>query len=178
MKLITQLFSRVSSSLSNRFTNPAEMELQELKSDLERHQRIFYGSYGYGYFDWDLMARKMDWSGGYWRYLGYTDEDVVYISVSTNYYDYIHPDDVARVKEAVYRMLKTPGPAEILYRTRRKRGGDIWTEIRADSIRDDKGWVHYVSGIAFDVTKQKQTEQALMISEARHARILQWVHQS
>ncbi len=148
-------------------------ELNELREAVARHQRIFQGSHGYGYFDWDLMARRMDWSGGYWRYLGYTDEDVDYISVSTNYYDYIHPDDVDKVKEAVNRLLKRPGPNEVTYRTRRKKGGYIWTEIRADSVRDKNGWVIYVSGIAFDVTKQKQTEQALLISEARHARIIQ-----
>lgn len=148
-------------------------ELNELREAVARHQRIFHGSHGYGYFDWDLMARRMDWSGGYWRYLGYTDEDVDYISVSTNYYDYIHPDDVQKVRDAVDRMLKKPGPGEVTYRTRRKKGGYIWSEIRADSVRDKNGWVLYISGIAFDVTKQKQTEQALLISEARHARIIQ-----
>ncbi len=150
-----------------------ENEVREMRSALSRHQRIFRGSHGYGYFDWDLNAKRMDWSGGYWRYLGYTDEDVDYISVSTNYYDYVHPDDVARVQAAVRGIIREPGPGEVTYRVRRKKGGYIWTELRADSVRDEMGWVHYVSGIAFDVTKQKQTEQALLISEARHARIIQ-----
>ena len=86
-----------------------DRELSELREAVARHQRIFHGSHGYGYFDWDLMSRRMDWSGGYWRYLGYTDEDVDYISVSTNYYDYIHPDDVDKVRAAVDRMLKNRG---------------------------------------------------------------------
>lgn len=159
--------------LKSLFATDHEDELNDLREAVARHQRIFHGSHGYGYFDWDLMARRMDWSGGYWRYLGYTDEDVDYISVSTNYYDYIHPDDVDKVRDAVSRMLKKPGPSEVTYRTRRKKGGYIWSEIRADSVRDKNGWVLYVSGIAFDVTKQKQTEQALLISEARHARIIQ-----
>lgn len=159
--------------IKSLFQSDVESELTQLREAVARHQRIFQGAHGYGYFDWDLTGRRMDWSGGYWRYLGYTDEDVDYISVSTNYYDYIHPDDVDKVKEAVAKMLKTPGPGEVTYRTRRKKGGYIWTEIRADSVRDKSGWVVYVSGIAFDVTKQKQTEQALLISEARHARIIQ-----
>ncbi len=159
--------------LKSLFATDHEDELNDLREAVARHQRIFHGSHGYGYFDWDLMSRRMDWSGGYWRYLGYTDEDVDYISVSTNYYDYIHPDDVDKVRDAVSRMLKKPGPGEVTYRTRRKKGGYIWSEIRADSVRDKNGWVLYISGIAFDVTKQKQTEQALLISEARHARIIQ-----
>ncbi len=159
--------------LKSLFTPSHEAELAELRAAVVRHQRIFHGSHGYGYFDWDLMAQRMDWSGGYWRYLGYTDEDVDYISMSSNYYDYIHPDDVDKVRAVVTRMLKKPGPGEVIYRVRRKKGGYIWTEVRSDSVRDSSGWVHYVSGIAFDVTKQKQTEQALLISEARHARIIQ-----
>ena len=159
--------------LKSLMSSGSEGELTSLRNAVARHQRIFHSSHGYGYFDWDLMAKRMDWSGGYWRYLGYTDEDVDYISVSTNYYDYIHPDDVDRVREVVNGMLKTPGPGEAIYRVRRKKGGYIWTEVRADTMRDSDGWVLYISGIAFDVTKQKQTEQALLISEARHARIIQ-----
>jgi PAS domain S-box-containing protein len=159
--------------LKSKFSSEQERELHELRAAVARHQRIFHSSHGYGYFDWDLTGKKIDWSGGYWRYLGYTDEDVDYISLSSNYYDYVHPDDVQKLQDAVAGMLKHPGPGEVTYRTRRKKGGYIWTELRADSVRGPDGWVKYMSGIAFDVTKQRQTEQALLISEARHARILQ-----
>ena len=75
---------------------PADSDPQvtEMRESLARHQRIFRSSHGYGYFDWDLKKERMAWSGGYWKYLGYTDEDVEVISVSSNYYDYVHPDDV------------------------------------------------------------------------------------
>ncbi len=159
--------------LKSVFSPDQITQINEMKQALARHQRIFKGSHGYGYFDWDLVGKRMDWSGGYWRYLGYTDEDVDYISVSSNYYDYVHPDDVEKLKQVVAGLLKKPGPGEVVYRVRRKKGGYIWTEARADSVRDANGWVIYVSGIAFDVTKQKQTEQALLISEARHSRIIQ-----
>lgn len=148
-------------------------ELNELRQVVARHQRIFNGSHGYGYFDWDLERKHMHWSGGYWRYLGYSEDDIAYISNTSNYFDYVHPDDIERVKEGTANLLKNPGPGEVLYRTRRKKGGYVWTEIRADTVRDESGWVTYMSGVAFDVTKQKQIEQALMVSEARHARILQ-----
>lgn len=162
MKLMKSLFSKKDDG-----------ELQRLRLAVARHQRIFRGSHGYGYFDFDVMGRRIDWSGGYWRYLGYTDKDVEYISVSTNYYDYVHPDDVLTLKQAVLRVFKEGLPGEAIYRVRRKRGGYLWTEIRADAVRDSAGIVYYISGIAFDITKQKQTEQALLISEARHARIIQ-----
>jgi PAS domain S-box-containing protein len=155
---------------------PADSDPQvtEMRESLARHQRIFRSSHGYGYFDWDLKKERMAWSGGYWKYLGYTDEDVEVISVSSNYYDYVHPDDVGRLQKAVDQLLKAQTlVGEVTYRVRKKSGGFVWTEIRADATRDENGWVTYVSGIAFDVTKQKQTQQALQVSEERHTRILQ-----
>jgi PAS domain S-box-containing protein len=151
-----------------------ESDVSDMRASLSRHQRIFRSSHGYGYFDWDLQKQKMDWSGGYWKYLGYTDEDVEVISMSSNYFDYVHPEDVGRMQEAIWKLFKAQTlMGEVTYRVRKKNGGYIWTEIRADATRDEHGWVTFVSGIAFDVTKQKQMQQALQLSEERHARILQ-----
>jgi PAS domain S-box-containing protein len=161
-------------SLFSLRPNTQGSDATDMRASLLRHQRIFRSSHGYGYFDWDLKRQKMDWSGGYWKYLGYTEDDVEVISMSSNYFDYVHPEDVSRMQEAIWKLFKAQTlMGEITYRVRKKNGGYIWTEIRADATRDEQGWVTFVSGIAFDVTKQKQMQQALQLSEERHARILQ-----
>lgn len=168
------MFKALIQSLFNRQASEHADSLSDMHATLLRHQRIFRSSHGYGYFDWDLKKQKMDWSGGYWKYLGYTDEDVEVISMSSNYFDYVHPEDVGRMQEAIWKLFKAQTlMGEVTYRVRKKNGGYIWTEIRADATRDEQGWVTFVSGIAFDVTKQKQMQQALQLSEERHARILQ-----
>ncbi len=144
-----------------------------LRESVERHHRIFRASHGYGFLDWDLTAQRMNWSGGFWKYLGYSDEDSEHLSNPYNYPDFIHPDDREPVARYIRERLKAKGVAEICYRVRKKMGGYVWTEVRIDTVRDSSGWVRYISGIAFDVTKLKQTEQALLVSEARHARIIQ-----
>ncbi|HEY6529697.1 MAG TPA: PAS domain-containing protein [Cellvibrionaceae bacterium] len=168
------MFKTFIQSLFSQRISVRESDVSDMRASLLRHQRIFRSSHGYGYFDWDLQKQKMDWSGGYWKYLGYTDEDVEVISMSSNYFDYVHPEDVGRMQEAIWKLFKAQTlMGEVTYRVRKKNGGYIWTEIRADATRDEHGWVTFVSGIAFDVTKQKQMQQALQLSEERHARILQ-----
>jgi PAS domain S-box-containing protein len=139
---------------------------------LARYNRIFRGAHNYGYFDWDLTKDTIVWSGGYWSYLGYSAKDVEHISDTRRYFDYVHPDDLELLMTAVRKTLRDGGPTEIAYRVRKKLGGWIWSEIHADATRDESGWVYFISGIALDVTKRKQAEQALLLSEARHSRII------
>ncbi len=159
----------------NRLFRPSRRpaSYQRLKKSVERHHRIFRASHGYGFLDWDLTERRMNWSGGFWKYLGYSDEDMEHLSDPDNYPDFIHPDDREPVARYIRERIKAKGTAEICYRVRKKTGGYVWTEVRIDTVRDASGWVRFISGIAFDVTKLKQTEQALLVSEARHARIIQ-----
>jgi PAS domain S-box len=145
----------------------------KMLQSVERHERIFKGGHGYGFLDWELDTSVMVWNGGFWAYLGYGDSDMVFISDSGRFLEYVHQDDRERVSEDIRALLRSGGPQSFSFRIRKKRGGYIWTEVRVDAVRNDQGWVKYISGILFDVTKLKQTEQALLVSEARHARILQ-----
>jgi PAS domain S-box-containing protein len=139
---------------------------------LSRYNRIFRGAGDYGYFDWYLPDDALSWSGSYWESLGYNPADIARISSTRRYYDFVHPDDHDILKRAVRGLLRESGAAQAVYRVRKKMGGWIWTEIHAADSRNSQGRVMYISGIALDVTRRKQAEQALIISEARHARII------
>ncbi len=139
---------------------------------LARHNRIFKGADNYGYFDWCLATNIVKWSGGYWNNLSYDAEDLVHISDANNYQDYIHPDDLETLNDAFRRIMREGVAIEATYRVRKKYGGWVWAEIHADATRDEMNWAHYISGIVLDVTRRKQAEQALVLSEARHARII------
>ncbi|ACR11966.1 PAS/PAC sensor hybrid histidine kinase [Teredinibacter turnerae T7901] len=148
-------------------------KLQALERSVSTYERIFRGSRGYAFLDWDLPNSKMAWNGGFWSHLGYSDADMEFISNPDKFIEYVHPDDQKKLMSNIFAHLRSSGPGEIVFRIRKKKGGHIWAEARVDAERNAKGRVVYMSGIVFDVTKLKQTEQALLISEARHARIIQ-----
>lgn len=145
---------------------------RRLLQEIERYDRIFRGSRGYGFVDWDLDANYMHWNGGFWSYLGYSNRDMKSISNPDSFTELIHPDDKDVLQNAVSRHIKLFGPGEAMVRIRKRHGGFVWTEIRVESIRKENGHVRYVSGLIFDISKLKQIEEALLASEARHSRIL------
>lgn len=145
---------------------------EQLRDLVARYRRIFNGS-GYGFWEWDLTSNRIDWSGGFWESLGFNDEDRIRISDATALPDYIHPDDRDHMLEAVREHLRSGEPLNTAYRILTKRGNYVWTQARANSIRDKYGRVMYISGVNFDITELKNVEAALRESEARQARIIQ-----
>jgi PAS domain S-box-containing protein len=152
---------------------PSARQLKHLFLDVERYERIFKGSQGYGFLDWDVKAGHMHWDGGFWTYLGYSEKERARVSNPDTFLEFIHPDDRDTLQAAIQRHFKMNGPGEAIFRIRKKYGGYVWTEVRVQAVRSqDNGHVIYTSGIAFDITKLKSTEQALLLSEARHSRII------
>ncbi|OZY84768.1 hybrid sensor histidine kinase/response regulator [Cellvibrio mixtus] len=146
--------------------------LELLRETVGRFQRIFNGS-GYGFWEWNLQTQHIEWSGGFWERLGYGAEDAESISDSAKVLMYMHPDDHDYAIEATRQHLRTGKPLDVSYRIRTKAGDYIWTQVRADSLRDENGHATIMSGVNFDITEIKKVEAALRESEARQVRIIQ-----
>ncbi|MDQ2077251.1 PAS domain-containing protein [Marinimicrobium sp. ABcell2] len=162
--------------MSNRITISDEelgsMSSEQLRDLVARYRRIFNGS-GYGFWEWDLTTHRIDWSGGFWESLGYGAEDQRRVADAHQLPDFIHPDDRENMLEAVRQHLRSGEQLYTSYRIRTKEGGYVWTQVRANSIRDQYGRALYISGVNFDITELKNVEAALRESEARQARIIQ-----
>ncbi|WP_111640689.1 hybrid sensor histidine kinase/response regulator [Marinimicrobium alkaliphilum] len=148
-----------------------QMDVAELRELAGRYRRMFNGS-GYGFWEWDLVNQTLDWSGGFWEYLGYGEDDYKRVSDPALLPNFIHPADREAMQEAVREHLRTGIPLDITYRVLAKDGSYIWTQARADSIRDAEGRAMFISGVNFDITELKNVEAALRESEARQARII------
>lgn len=147
-------------------------DIELLRTTVGRFQRIFNGS-GYGFWEWDLQTQHIEWSGGFWERLGYGPEDAATISDSAKVLTYMHPDDREFAIEATRQHLRSGKPLDVSYRIRTKRGDYIWTQVRADSLRDENGHATIMSGVNFDISEIKKVEAALRESEARQVRIIQ-----
>lgn len=150
----------------------ASNDVDVLRETVARFQRIFSGS-GYGFWEWNLTTQRIDWSGGFWERMGYSVEDAVHINDANYIWTYIHPDDHQISAASMHEHFRTGKPFNSAYRVRMKNGDYIWTQVRADSVRDENGRVIIMSGVSFDVTALKEAEEALRESESRQERIIQ-----
>src|SRR3974390_672743 len=78
---------------------------------------------------------------------------------------YIHPDDQARVLQAVWKAIRTKSPFMFEHRVQRSEGTLGWALSRAVPLLDENGKIVEWFGSAIDVTRWKRAEaeaQAIM----------------
>ncbi len=88
------------------------------------------------------------------------------------YFSRVHPDDVARVKDAIARSARTLETFEGEFRFRLPSGAEIWVEARSNPRSLPDGGVLW-NGIATDITSRKRAEEALRESELHFRTLFQ-----
>lgn len=94
-------------------------------------------------------------------------------SLGTPFWEYVHPSDKRKNKEAFYALMAQKKES-IRYETRyRTKNGKIrWIEAYIQTARDAKGTVTGIFGTLFDITERRQLEEQL-----RHAHKLEAIGQ-
>ena len=103
------------------------------------------------------------------RMLGYSQEELL----GKNAFDYVHPDDLQRVKMAYDEGLKDPGlhpSAE--YRFRHKDGSWRWLESVGTNLIREPGVGGYVVN-SRDITRRKEAEDRLREAEKRYRMLVE-----
>ncbi|MBS0632234.1 MAG: CHASE domain-containing protein [Verrucomicrobia bacterium] len=88
--------------------------------------------------------------------VGLAPDDLV--SGRAHFRDFIHPDDLVRVREATLAALADSRSFEIEYRVRPVEGPEKWVHSRATIVADPAGPADFIEGLAIDITAQKQAE--------------------
>ncbi|MES1979895.1 MAG: PAS domain-containing protein [Pseudomonadota bacterium] len=122
-----------------------------------------------GIVDWDGRTRTAFYSPRLRELLGFSaDTDT---SAWPDYFDMIHPDDTARVRDAFAEHIKGKGPAgaeefhqAIEYRLRCADGSYVWVQGMGVSVRDQKGYATRFIASLTDITERRAQEQALHAS--------------
>jgi PAS domain S-box-containing protein len=97
--------------------------------------------------------------------LGYTAAE--FTSHSLFWQTLLHPDDRARVLDAVERNISQQDRAVTEYRLRHRAGHWVWVRDESIVVAGVDGGPRYVQGVLSNVTERRKTEEALRASEQR-----------
>jgi len=103
---------------------------------------------------------------------GYEPKDF-YSGALKDYWAFLHPDDLERVKAELYKAREIGDPYYHTYRVITRSGEVRWVEERIVYERDNQGQVTHEKGILLDISQIKALEDQVKISEERYRRIFQ-----
>lgn len=98
---------------------------------------------------------------------GYPPSDFV-ANACRSFASVIHPDDRARVEQAVHAATREARPFSVEYRIERADGTVGWVLERGELVRG-RGGRQWLDGAIFDLTSRKRTEEELRANRARQA---------
>ena len=136
-----------------------ERELRERESRLREAQRIAR----LGFWEWDLVRKKIIWSDELYALLELNPENFIVSPDSLQ--SLIHPDD----RESFYRhfddVLENDVPFKHEHRMCLPNGTMQYHRVQGEVIRDASGLPLRTFGTVQDITEQKQVEQTLQLYE-------------
>ena len=137
---------------------------RQLKVALERSEErlsMAVAAAGLGLWHWNLVADELDVSTEYLKRTGYTEDEVR--SSRVLFQSVVHPEDLPNVEMALREHLQGKTPQFVAeYRMKRKSGDYRWSRgLGRVTARAADGAPLRMSGVVLDISRQKETEQAL-----------------
>jgi PAS domain S-box-containing protein len=131
----------------------------------EQRLRLAMEGAGMGTFDVNLQTGKVVWSATHLRMLGYetmSDRETPIDLWSSR----LHPDDLARVREAREQALQRRSTYAIEYRIKRAdNGAVVWLAVFGRYYYNESGEGVRFLGVAFDITRRKELEREALQRE-------------
>jgi PAS domain S-box-containing protein len=117
-----------------------------------------------GIWDWDVLTGALYWAPQMERLYG---QPIGTIRVYEDWSRCVEPEDLARIEAERAVALAQRIPFDQEFRITRGDGSLRWISGRGRGVYDETGALVRVIGINLDITQRKQTEAALLASEAR-----------
>ncbi len=123
-------------------------------------------------WDWDLATDQVLWNDALRSVYGHSlDKNE---STASWWLSQVHPDDRARVRDSIHRVVEGDGriwTAE--YRFRRSDGHFADVLDRGTVLRDETGRALRMIGALLDLSERKRSEEALRASELLHRSVIE-----
>jgi PAS domain S-box-containing protein len=116
-------------------------------------------------WDWDIKDDKIYWGDGFEKIFGYKPSKLK--NDSTAWSQNIHPEDIKKITESYYTIVKSKETNWIEeYRYRKSNGQYSHVINKGIVIRDTSGRAIRIIGAMQDITKRKQEELRLKLLES------------
>lgn len=132
-----------------------EVALRQSQESLNEAQRIAH----LGSWDWDIVRGGLRWSDEFHHIFGVDPES--FGATYEAFLQAVHPDDRARVEQAVNDALTTAKPYDIEHRIVRPDGTERVLRERGEVMFDAEGHPIRMVGTGQDITDQKLVEVRL-----------------
>ncbi len=146
----------------------AELDRQRTQRALQQSEARLIGAFKaakMGVWEWDLRAGNVTWSDEVHTILGV--EKGSYIPTIGSYIKTIQPEDRPRVHRTIIQAIAVKTNYESEYRIRHDQTNSIrWIVSKGEVLCDSTGQVVRLIETLTDVTERKQTQAALIESEA------------
>jgi diguanylate cyclase (GGDEF)-like protein/PAS domain S-box-containing protein len=132
-----------------------EVALRQSQENLAESQRIAR----LGSWEWDIVRGELRWSDELYRIFGLPPEG--FSATYAAFFQVVHPDDRARVEQAVDAALTGAKPYDIEHRIVRPDGSERMLRERGEVKFGAGGRPARMLGTAQDITEQKRAELRL-----------------
>ena len=164
-------FSTDDISFLKAFANVLSETIQREKTNqaLEKSQKrlnLAIDAGSMGIWELDVATGRSTWNSIEYGLLGLDASEVPEPSAEL-FYRYVHPDDIASLRQQVADVIAQKTELDTEFRIRQGDNPVRWLAARGRAICDGDGNVSKVIGTNYDITKRKQNEEALEAADRR-----------
>ncbi|MBD3265234.1 PAS domain-containing protein, partial [bacterium] len=143
-------------------TERALQESQELLNHAQKVARM-------GSWKLDLEQKKVSWSKQVYEIFEVEEFD----GKRETFFSFVHPEDQRQIRNALNLSLQTHVPYQIDHRIICPNGKIKWVREYAEIVMGKKGTAKELVGNVQDITRQKETEDALIKSKAHYRALVE-----
>lgn len=140
-------------------------DVDAVRRQSEQRYNLVVRGMAVGVWDWGIRDNTLGWSPNAMRMLGLPPDHKV--ADASFFFDRIHPDDQAAVREAVDAHFEMGEPYAPSFRMRHEDGHFVWCHATGQALLDETGEPVRMSGSIEDITEERTAEEVRNRSERR-----------